>query len=254
MSFGQHVLFLLSVGIAGYVQNLTGFAFGLVLLGLVGLTHAASIPDVANVVGMLTLVNAAMLFAAVRPRFETRVLGPTLAASLIGVLGGVWLLNWLSHGLLVVMTLLLGLTIIGCAATLARPASALARLSSPASFAAFGAASGVLGGVFSTAGPPLVYHLYRQPMPLPAIRETLVAVFAANALLRLALLLPSGHVSANAMLLSLETVPLVLVQTWWMARNPPGIRPSTAKRLACLLMALVGIGLVLSSWRQLAPF
>ncbi len=247
MALQQHAIFLLCVAVAGYIQNLTGFAFGLVLLGLASLLGAASIPDVANVVSLLTLVNAAMLFRAVRPRFEAQILWPTLAGSLAGVVAGVLLLTWLSGTLVVVLSLLLGLTIVTFASLLVRANSTLGQRSSGASFVAVGAVSGVLGGLFSTAGPPLVYHLYRQPMELRAIRETLVAVFAANAVLRLAVMLPSGHVSLNALLLALETVPLVLLQTWWMAHHPSGLRPVTVKRLACLLMVAVGSSLVVSS-------
>nr|WP_315186683.1 TSUP family transporter [uncultured Albidiferax sp.] len=254
MTLSQHLLFLLCAATAGYVQNLTGFAFGLVLLGLVGLLGVASIADVANVVSVLTLVNAVVLFCATRPKFETRILLPTLAASQVGVVAGVLLVNWLSSGLVVVLSLLLGLTIIACASMLARTAQALAQRSSAASFMAVGAVSGVLGGLFSTAGPPLVYHLYRQPLPLRAIRDTLVAVFAANAVLRLGMMLPTGHVSRNALLLSLETVPLVLLQTWWMAHHPSRLQPATVKRIVCLLLALVGLGLVASSLRTLGIF
>ena len=34
---------------------------------------------------------------------------------------------------------------------------------------------GLLGGLFSAGGPPLVYHFYRQPMAMEALRATLVA-------------------------------------------------------------------------------
>ena len=254
MTLSQHLLFLLCAAIAGYVQNLTGFAFGLVLLGLVGLLGVASIADVANVVSLLTLVNAAVLLYATRPKFETRILLPTLAASQVGVVAGALLVNWLSSGLVVALSLLLGLTIVACAALLARTAQALAQRSSTTSFVAVGVVSGVLGGLFSTAGPPLVYHLYRQPLPQRTIRDTLVAVFAANAVLRLGMMLPTGHVSSNALLLSLETVPLVLLQTWWMARHPPGLKPASVKRIVCLLLALVGLGLVASSLHTLGIF
>ena len=251
MTISQHLLFLLCVAVAGYIQNLTGFAFGLVLLGLVGLMGIAPITDVANVVSVLTLVNAIVLFRTVRPQFETRTLAPTLAASLLGVIGGVLLLNWLSDNVVTVLSLLLGLTIIGCAAILARDASALAQPSRTSSFVAFGAVSGLLGGLFSTAGPPLVYHFYRQPLAPRAIRDALVAIFAANAVLRLALMIPAARVSHEAVLLSLEAVPLVLLQTRWMARRPPALRPLTVKRMVCVLLALVGLGLALSSLRAM---
>ena len=42
---------------------MTGFAFGLVLLGLSGVFQLASVSEVANVVSVLSLVNAAVTLA-----------------------------------------------------------------------------------------------------------------------------------------------------------------------------------------------
>jgi len=58
MSIYQHLLFLACVALATYAQTMTGFAFGLVLLGLSGVFQLASVSEVANVVSVLSLVNA----------------------------------------------------------------------------------------------------------------------------------------------------------------------------------------------------
>ena len=51
------------VVLASACQNLTGFAFGLITMGGVGLTGLLSLPDAAMLVSVLTLVNATqMLF------------------------------------------------------------------------------------------------------------------------------------------------------------------------------------------------
>lgn len=247
MTLAQHLVFFACAVIAGYVQNLTGFAFGLILLGMVGLMEIAPITDVANVVSVLMLVNAAMIFYTERPKLEIRVIGPTMGASLIGVIVGVLLLNWLSDTVVHVLSMLLGVTIVACAAILAQDGGTLENRSPISRFIAFGAISGVLGGLFSAAGPPLVYHFYRQPIALRTIREGLIAIFAANALLRLAMMLPTGRFGVNAMILSLETVPLILLQTYWMARRPTTLRTATIRRIVCVMLALVGLGLMLSS-------
>lgn len=247
----QHATYLVCVVIAGYVQNLTGFAFGLVLLGLAGLTQAAALPDVTNVVSVLTLVNAIGLFRASRPQFERAVMPPTLGASLVGVLLGVLLLNWLSDNVVVGLKLLLGVTILACAGVLLTNAAARTTRSSNASFAAVGLVSGLLGGLFSTAGPPLVYHFYRQPMALRAIRDALVTVFAVNAVLRLTLMIGAGRFGRDALWLSLEAVPLVLLQTHWMSRRPPGWHPRTVKIVVCVLLVLVAAGLIITALRAL---
>lgn len=75
-----------------------------------------------------------------------------------------------------------------------------------------------MGGLFSTAGPPLVYHLYRQPLPVAVIRETLVAVFGINAVLRLALVAGSGNIRP------LRPGPVYWQSRWsGLAQLPPAI-------------------------------
>lgn len=254
MTLTQHLLFLTCAVVAGYVQNLTGFAFGLILLGMVGLMAIAPIADVANVVSVLALVNAAMFFYTSRPKFEMSVMGPTLVSSLIGVVLGVLLLNWLDDTVVHILSMLLGVTIIACAAILAQNGAALTERSPTSTFVAFGALSGVLGGLFSTAGPPLVYHFYRQPIAHRKILEALIAIFAANALLRLGILLPTGRFSANALYLSLEIVPLILMQTYWMARRPTTMRTATVRMVVCVLLVLIGVGLVISSAAAMGLF
>ncbi len=251
MTPAQHALFLGCVAAAAYVQNLTGFALGLVLLGLAGLSHAAPLTDVTNVASVLTLVNAAAMFGAARPSLDRRVMVPTLAASLLGVAAGVALLNWLSDNAVAVLRLLLGVVIVGCAAVLLLDAPRRSQPSPRRTFAAFGLLSGVLGGLFATAGPPLVFHFYRQPMPLRAIRESLVAVFTLTALVRLALMLAAGRIGADAVRLSLEAAPLVLLMSWRMARRPPGWDPRLVRVLACALLGVIGAGLLVESLRAL---
>lgn len=251
MGIGQHLLFLLCVAVAGYVQNLTGFALGLILLGLTGLLGVATIADVANVVGVLTLVHAVVLLRRSRPGLNARLLGPTLVASLVGVVAGGLLLQWLSSAWVAALSVLLGATIVACATLLALRGAARSHPSSLGSFVAVGAVSGVLGGLFSTAGPPLAYHLYRQPLPLTTIRDTLVIVFATNALLRLGMMVPTGHVSLQAWWLCVEAVPVVLLQTAWMTRHPSQLKPEQVKRVVCLLLVLIGCGLLAPAVRGL---
>jgi hypothetical protein len=61
------------------------------------------------------------------------------------------------------------------------------------------------------------------------------------------MMLPTGRFSTNALLLSLETVPLILLQTYWMARRPTTFRTATIRRIVCVMLALVGLGLMLSA-------
>lgn len=247
----DYLIFLAAVAAAGYIQNLTGFAFGLVLLGLTGLAHVGSIADTANVVSVLALINAAMLFHTHRPQFDTSLIKPTLAMSLVGVLLGSLLLNWLSDNVLTGLRLLLGVTIVACAAVLVLPAGSLRTRSSTASFASYGLIGGLLGGLFSTAGPPLVFHFYRQPLPQRLVRDSLVLIFAINGVLRLGLMLAEGRVSLNVLWLSAVGIPLVLLQTRWMAQRPARWSPAAVKKIVAVLLVLIGAGLAGPALRAL---
>jgi hypothetical protein len=245
MTAWQGVMFLACVAVATCAQALTGFAFGLVLLGLVGVLELASLADAANVASVLTLVQAAVVLRGSRQSLDLPALRDTSLGSGIGVVVGVLLLGWLSGNVVVVLRVLLGLAILACAATLLVRVTPLRERSSHGSFHAFGLVSGVMSGLFSSAGPPLVYQFYRQPMGAVAIRQTLVTVFAFNALLRLVMVVAAGHFSAGAVRLSVMSVPVVLVLTWGVRRYPPSWSARTARRVVCGLLALAGLSLVL---------
>ena len=111
--------------------------------------------------------------------------------------------------------------------------------------------SGLLTGLFATGGPPLVYQLYRQPMGLKTIRDTLVASLAVSSLARLTMVLVSGQFSGNALRLCLLAAPLVFSLSWWLERHPPGWSRQAVLKLVCLLLLLTGIALIVPATLQL---
>ncbi|MFO1251179.1 MAG: TSUP family transporter [Inhella sp.] len=245
MTLTDHALFLAFVALASVIQNLTGFAFGLVLLGLVAVSQVAPLAALTHVVSVLVLVNAAGLFLRARPQFPPGVMGPTLAGSLLGVLLGAGLLVLLSQRWLPLLQALLALTILLAALQLLRQQRPQPQVATPAAFAGFGLLGGLLGGLFSTAGPPLVYHFYRQPLALARIRDALVTVFAVNALLRLGLLGGAGQLDATVLLLSAEAFPVVWGLSRWMAGRPAPLPEPVLRRLVCALLVLTAAGLAM---------
>lgn len=231
MTAWQIALFLLCVALATCAQNLSGFAFALILLALanalVALRRSGRTLDV--------------------PAFRDTAIG-----SAVGILAGVLLVGWLSANVTLVLRVLLGLTVLACAIVVLLQAAALRERSSAASFRSWGVISGLLTGLFSTGGPPLVYHLYRQPMPLRTVRDTLVATLAASSLMRLAMVLGTGQFSANALKLCLLAAPLVFALSWWLERHPPGWSQPTVLKLVCALLLLTGVGLLVPALLQIA--
>src|SRR3546814_11862621 len=93
---------------------MTGFAFGLVLLGLTGLFSLAPLPEVSNVVSMLTLANAVVALGRARSHLSWSLIRPPRIGSLAGVALGVFALEWISGNTALLLPWLLGLTILDC--------------------------------------------------------------------------------------------------------------------------------------------
>lgn len=244
------VLLLLAAG-ASYVQTLTGFALGLLFMGGVGLTGVVALPDAAVLVGVLAIVNAAQVLAKGWRDIARREFLLVIFVSLGFLVIGYWLLGLLVSSSLDWLKLVLGaIIVLSSIQLLLRPAP-LRKPSGPASFAIFGAIAGVMGGLFSTAGPPLVYHFYRQPLRPAAIRETLVAVFAVNAVLRLLLVAGAGAMPSASFWWGLLCVPVVMVFTALARRYPPPLTPTGLRCVAFCLLFLSGVSLAAPAFLKL---
>ena len=238
--------FLLIAGVAAYVQTVTGFAFGLVMMGLIALVGLLPLADAAVMVGLLTLVNATqMMLHGGRHHVARHELRLVLTASLPALVVGYFLLEWLADTRADALKVVLGAVIMASSLQLAVQRKALARPSSDASFVGFGIVSGVMGGLFSTGGPPLVYHFYRQPMPPARIRETLVAAFGAAQVVRLSLVALSGNIPPPSTLAGVAAVPVVMGMTYTARRWPPPLSAAALKAAVFVLLFLSGVSLAL---------
>lgn len=240
--------FTLCAAVASYAQNLTGFAFSLILLGLSSLLEIASISDAANAAMVLSLVNAWAYLRAHPAPIPWRLLRPILTGSVFGVVAGLALLAWLSAGAIDWLRGLLGLSIVVCAVLFMLQSRTRATLSPPQGFTFAGVLSGVLAGLFSSGGPPLVFHLYRQPVPADQIRRVLLLSFAFASAVRLVIVVPTGQFTMQAGVLTLAALPAVYGVTKLHRRLPHRLSPHVRKWLVGGLLCVAGASLLISAW------
>ncbi|MBM1175267.1 TSUP family transporter [Microvirga arabica] len=243
MSLMELIGFLVLTGIAAYVQTLTGFAFGLVTMGGVGLTGLLPLPHAAMIVSVLTLVNASQMLLKGWRDVAWREFGLVMFGSIPMLFVGYWLLGCLAGSRTDLLQMVLGFIIVVSSLQLARKPEPLSTQSGYGSFLFFGGIAGMMGGMFSTAGPPLVYHFYRQPLPLVKVRETLVTVFALNAVFRISLVILSGDSPSASTLTGLLAVPAVIAATYIARRCPPPFSPVRMRRIVFVLLLLSGLSL-----------
>jgi len=237
--------FVLMAGVAAYVQTLTGFAFGLLLMGGVGLTAVMPLRDAAVVTGVLTLVNAAIMMAKGWRHVLRAETVLVLCASLPTLVAGYFLLDHLAENGLIYLRIILGAVIIISALQLVMPPKKEEKEATRSSFVFFGAFSGIMSGLFSTSGPPLVYHFYRQPLPIATIRETLVAIFSINALIRLFVVIADGTFPKPVYWPAFFAIISVSFGTQLARWMPLPLSPKVLKLIVFLLLCASGTSLAL---------
>jgi uncharacterized membrane protein YfcA len=243
MTLATLAAFLALAAVAAYVQTLTGFAFGLIMMGAVAMMNLLPLPDAAAVVGALTLVNAAQMVAKGWRHVAWREWRIVVLCSLPTVIVGFTLLQWLAAERLDALRLVLAAVIIVASLQILKTPKPGRAAPSDASFAAAGVVSGLMGGLFSTGGPPVIYRFYTSHLPLATIRETLVAIFALNAVMRLTLVFGTGARPPASTWMGLLAVPLVIGATAAARRWPPPISPQRLRVVVAGLLAASGLAL-----------
>ncbi len=245
------LLFWLFAALAAWVQTLTGFALGLILMGATGALGLMPLPQAAAITSFLVLINAGLVLSRGWREVDPAALRLILIGTFPASVAGFYLLNWLAGSALGVLQLLLGIVIAGSAIQLAARPTLRATRSAPLSFILSGLLGGLMGGLFATAGPPIIWHLYRQPIPLAVVRLTLVAIFALTQVLRTGLVIGSGGISVDLLISTAGAAPAVVLGTWLARRFPPPVSPITIRKAALGLLFLSGVSLILSAFAKL---
>ncbi len=247
MSFVQYFAFIFIALLAAFCQNLTGFAFGLILVGMTGALQIVSIADAANIACILSIANS-LLYLKKSPRQSPgALLMPALISSMVGLILGYISLSWFSvHGLNT-LRLILGIAILASAIALPLINSNARKLSGQSKTLTAGFLTGILGGMFATPGPPLVYHLYSQPLDKDVIRQYLFIVFGVTSAARLMIAIGMGELSLNAIVLSAIAFPAITITTILQLKHPINLSRRLSQLLVTTLLIATGGGLIYTS-------
>lgn len=236
--------FLGLVALGSYVQTVSGFAIALIIAGGVTTLGLASVAFTANVISFVALANTAVAVHSRHSHIDMKIM---IYASIgVFVLSGVglMLLDLLSSNSIDLLEILLGIVLLGSGALLMFRPHPLKSVSPNYAHLIAGGFGGLLSGMFGTGGPPLVIHLYRQPLAFPVIRTTLLAILGIMPLIRIGMETYNGNITAQVLTLSAYSVPVSIVSTILARRFPPPLSDLAMRRLAFGLLCVLGVSLI----------
>lgn len=235
------LVFLGSVLLGSYVQAVTGFAMGMIVIAVVGASDLIDLPLLTAAASLITMVNVALALKGQLHHLHRPLFTWLAAGQLPAIWVGVWLLTILDREAQTLLQLLLGAFItLGSLSMLLRP-SPLVRISPPWATWVAGCVGGLIGGMFSASGPIMGWFNYRQPLQLAQIRTTLLCVFALSTSTRTVVVGYQGGLTQDVWLLAGFALPLVILGTWAGRQLPPPVKEGTLKQSAFGLLLLMGI-------------
>ena len=233
--------------VAGFVQGLSGFAFGLVAMSVWAWTVDPRLAAVLSTFGALT--GQVIAAVTVRRGFDKRLLLPFVVGGLVGVPLGVWLLPRLDVTLF--KACLGGVVVIWCPAMLM--AGQLPRITAGGRLAdgVAGLLGGVCGGIGGFTGAPPTLWCTLRGMEKDVQRSVVQNFNLSMLAVAFALQLVAGNVSVAMLPLLAIVAVCVLVPVLLGARLYVGISDAAFRQIVLGLLTLSGIAMLASSVPEL---
>lgn len=241
-------VFLLSVLVGSYVQVVTGFAMGMIVIAVMVGSHLVDVPLITAVASLLSLVNVVLALRGQLHRVHWRLFGWLAVGQLSAIWAGVALLDYLNASALRILELLLGaFTVLGGLSMLLRP-EPKTQVSRPWACFSAGVSAGIVGGLFSASGPVMGWFNYRQPLEVAVIRATLFGCFAVSTTTRTLVVGMDGGLTGDVWLLTLFGLPTVLLGTWAGRELAPPVSSAAMKRIAFSMLVSMGVWIVVNAF------
>jgi hypothetical protein len=236
------LLLVLIYAAAGFIQGLTGFAFG-----LIAVPFTALLGGVREAVGIVAFTSTAIVLYSGflhRRYFRLRRVLPLALCGMAMVPAGVLFLVNLPEKTVMIS---LGAAVIGLT-IFSRAAGAVGKsvLAHPGVGYLFAALSGLLGGAFSTPGPTIVAYMYAADEdPLRAKADTQLYFSIVSTAICIAHLV-TGTMTSSVMLKGIPLVPLALLGTKAGVVFSVGLPVKALRLLTDLGLVALGVFIVVS--------
>ena len=247
MSGPEIALLVVGAMAAGFVQGLSGFAFGMVAMSIWVWGIDPRVAVVMSIAGGLS----GQIFAAVRLRrgLQWPLLWPFIAGAVLGVPLGVALLPRVDA---VLFKFLLGVTLMVCCSAMLL-AQRFPRITRGGRIgdAIAGAAGGVMGGLGGFTGVVPSLWCTLRGWDKDTARAVLQNFNLAALSVTFATYVGSGMVTASMWPLIAVVVPALLVPSVWGTRLYVGLSETGFRRVVLGLLTLSGAVMIASSLPQL---
>lgn len=251
MSVLTTIILLLIIAIGTYFQTLTGFGLAMIVIGVSSGIELTSVAFIATVVSLISLVNSAVALPGHLHHIDWRIANTTLLGIVPSSVIGVVLLNYLNTQAASILEFILGAIIVYSGISFALNPKQRKTSSSLKSFFAVGFISGLCGGLFGMPGPPVIFHMYRQPMSMPVIRYMLLLMFACTAFSRTFYEVITEGLPKDSLIISAIAIPCVAIVTLLAQRFPPPVSAQNMRRITFVTLVIIGLGLIIGSLKDL---
>lgn len=233
--------------VAGFVQGLSGFAFGMVALSFWAWVLEPQLAAAMTVFGALT--GQLLAVTTVRRSFNWKLLFPFLAGGLIGIPIGVSILPHLN---LTFFKATLGcLLIVWCPTMLLRNRFSSLKWRSRLADSIVGTIGGIMGGIGGFAGAiPTLWCIlcgFEKDTQRAVIQNFNLFILAVT----MASYITTGIVTRAMMPMFGIVFIAMLIPTLIGTRLYLGISEATFRKIILMLLTLSGVAMLLSVWLQL---
>jgi len=247
MSISLVAIVALGAAAGGFVQGLSGFAFGLISLGIWAWTVEPSIAGPLVVFG--SLIGQLLSFGTVRHSLDVPVVLPFVIGGVLGIPAGIMLLHRIDP---VAFKLFVGLILLlWCPTMLLGRRLPQVRAGSRLADGVIGWIGGVMGGLGGLTGPAPTLWCALQGWGRDKQRAVFQTFNLSMQTITIVAYVGTGTISHDAAWLCAVVVPAMLVPTLIGARLYRRFTDAGFQRLVLMLLTLSGAVLVGSSLIQL---